>query len=45
MDDCSLVNSEFHVPVPEEADPGGEAAEHRDEPHRGGHRRDEPQSV
>lgn len=30
--------SEFQLPLPEEAHPGGGAAEHGDEPDRGGHR-------
>lgn len=37
--------SELQLPVPEEAHPGGGAAEHGDEPHRGGHRRNVPQGV
>lgn len=37
--------SEFQLPVPEEAHPGGGAAEHGDEPHRGGHRRNVAQGV
>lgn len=37
--------SEFQLPLPEEAHPGGGAAEHGDEPHRGGHRRDVAQGV
>lgn len=37
--------SEFQLPLLEEAHPGGGAAEHRNEPHRGRYRRDGAQSL
>lgn len=40
-----LSCSELQLSLLEEAYRGGGAAEHRDEPHRGGDRRDEPESV